>query len=213
VLPWDVNETLPEDERARVEAHLVTCTACQAEILRCRALARAVRAAEAPAWEPSPDHLARLLRRLEAEETPAQRLRRWWHALRAQYERSRALLQTTPLPVRWALATQGALVLLLAGLLVWQAPWAPARFYRTLSSSQEQGVHDRPQIRVVFADDMTEKERRALLTEIQGSLVQGPSPLGAYTVAVPRTGTAATTALETLRTHPKVRLAEPLTHP
>ena len=213
LLPWYVNETLPEDERVRVEAHLATCTACQAELLRCRALARAVRASEAPAWEPSPDHLARLLSRLDAEATPSRRVRWWWHALCAQYERCRAVLQTTPLPVRWALATQGALVMLLAGVLVWQAPWVPARLYRTLSSGQAQGVDDRVQLRVVFADEMTEKELRALLTAIQGTIVQGPSPMGAYTVAVPHTGTAATTALETLRTHPKVRLAEPLAQP
>ena len=114
VLPWYANGTLHDDGRARVETHLATCTACRAELRRCRALARAVQVAEAPVWEPSPEHLAGLLRRLDAEATPVRRGRGWWHALRTQVERFRALRKreavanqpcTTGYPSAWSLPT------------------------------------------------------------------------------------------------------------
>jgi hypothetical protein len=56
---------------------------------------------------------------------------------------------------------------------------------------------------------MTERELRTLLTSVGGTLVGGPSALGIYTVRVePSSGTLGP-ALEKLRAHGKVRLAEP----
>jgi hypothetical protein len=123
------------------------------------------------------------------------------------------MLHRTPPLIRWTLVTQSALTLVLASILVWQAPWAPEHVYRTLSSSSDQTAQKRVQIHVVFADDITEKALRALLTEVGGTIVAGPSPVGVYTVAVALSGDAhapADLALETLRAHPKVRLAEAL---
>jgi hypothetical protein len=45
-----------------------------------------------------------------------------------QYKRYGAMLHRTPPLIRWTLVTQSALTLVFAGMLVWQAPWAPARF-------------------------------------------------------------------------------------
>jgi anti-sigma factor RsiW len=212
MLPWYENGTLDDRERASVEAHLMTCAACQAELARCHDLATAVRAA-ADGWEPSAEHFARVLARLDATAASARPRRGWWDTMCAQYERYRAMLHRTPPLIRWTLVTQSALTLVLAGILVWQAPRAPEHFYRTLSSSSDQAAQQRAQIHVVFADDITEKELRALLTEVRGTIVAGPSPLGVYTVAVALSGDAhalADLALATLRAHPKVRLAEAL---
>jgi len=215
LLPWYVNGTLSDHERTRVEAHLMTCAACQAELARCRDLAVAVHAA-ADAWEPSAEHFARVLARLDATTASATPRWGWWDAVRGQYERYGELLRRTPPLIRWTLVMQSALTLGLVGILMWQAPWAPERFYRTLSSSSDQTAQKRVQIRVVFADDITEKALRALLTEVRGTIIAGPSPVGVYTVAVALSGgerAQADIALETLRAHPQVRLAEALHTP
>jgi anti-sigma factor RsiW len=211
ILPWYVNGTLDDRERTSVEAHLSTCAACQGELVRCRNLAAAVRAAAEDAWQPSAEHFARVLARLDATTASAPSRRGWWDRVRAQ--RYGEMLRRTPPLMRWTLVTQSVLTLVLAVLLVWQRPWTPERFYRILSSSSEQTAQQRVQIHVVFADDITEKEIRALLTEVQGTIVAGPSPLGVYTVAVAISGDArapADMALQTLRAHSKVRLAEML---
>ena len=213
LLPWYVNGTLDDRERTSVEAHLMPCTVCQDELARCRNLVAAVRVAAEDAWEPSSEHFARVLARLDATTASTTPRRGWWDTVRAQYERYGEMLHRTSLLVRWALVTQSALTLVLVGMFVWQAPWAPERFYRTLSSSSDQTAQKRVQVHVVFADDITEKELRALLTEVRGTIVAGPSPLGVYTVAVALSGDALTPAdmaLTTLRAHPKVRLAEVL---
>jgi hypothetical protein len=97
---------------------------------------------------------------------------------------------------------------LLASLVVWQAT-TPAPVYRTLAKSGDHAGAAQLQIDVAFAEDMTEHELRTLLTSVGGTLVGGPSALGIYTVRIdPSSGTPAV-ALEKLRAHGKVRLAEP----
>jgi anti-sigma factor RsiW len=216
ILPWYENGTLDDRERASVESHLMTCAACQAELARCHDLAVAVRAAAADGWEPSAEHFARVLARLDATTASATPRRGWWDTVRAQYERFGEMLHCTPPLIRWTLVTQSAFTLVLVGMLVWQTAWAPEHFYRTLSSSSDQTTQKRVQIHVVFADDMAEKDLRALLAEVRGTIVAGPSPFGVYTVAVALSGDVpapADIALTTLRAHPKVRLAEALYTP
>ena len=98
--------------------------------------------------------------------------------------------------------------MLLAALVVWQAA-TPVPAYRTLAKSGDRAGEAHLKIQVAFTEDMTERELRALLTSVGGTLVGGPSALGIYTVRIePSSGTPAV-ALEKLRAHGKVRLAEP----
>jgi anti-sigma factor RsiW len=80
LLPWYVNGTLDDRERASVQAHLMTCAACQAELARCHDLAAAVRAL-ADGWEPSAEHFARVLARLDATTASATPRRGWWDTI------------------------------------------------------------------------------------------------------------------------------------
>jgi hypothetical protein len=97
---------------------------------------------------------------------------------------------------------------LLASLVVWQAT-TPAPVYRTLARSGDHAGVAHPQFQVAFTEDMTERELRALLTSVGGTLVGGPSALGIYTVRIDPSSTTPGVALEKLRAHGKVRLAEP----
>ena len=89
----------------------------------------------------------------------------------------------------------------------------PGGQYRTLSAGNIHVIQSQGQVRVVFAEDITEHELRALLSSIGGTIVQGPSPLGVYTVGIPQPGNRSDLVrlVQTMRVHPKVRLAEPIT--
>jgi hypothetical protein len=213
LLPWYANGTLDGRECAGVETHLATCPACQAELQRCRDVATAVRAAGEPAWSPSPGHFSQLLAHLDAAEAQEAQDGGWWERLRAHGARSLLVLQRTPRLVRWALVAQGAMILLLAGVLAWQVPFAPGPLYRTLSDGRDHVSQGQVHIQVVFADDITEKELRALLTGVGGTIVNGPSSLGVYTVAVPLSGSSPDLmdpVLGAVRAHRNVLFAEPL---
>lgn len=211
LLPWYVNGTLSAPETAEVEKHLATCAACQQEVSRCRAMAAAVRAQPEDTWSPSPQHLAQVLTRIDTIE--ARPMRRW--ADRWGYHlKPLRWLEETPRPARWALALQGAFILVLGSALLWPtASLPPPMLYRTLSSEPKPVSADRVPLRLVFAEDITERELRALLLPLGATIVQGPSPIGVYTVEIPlaeATSERLPPMLKRLRAHPKVSLAEPV---
>ncbi len=212
LLPWYINGTLDGVERQEVEAHLAVCAACRDEWAHCRDLATAVRSTEDIAWAPSREHLSRLMARIDAAEKPPSVTHRWWERLRASWRGYRTMLQQLPSFVRWGLAAQGALILLLVSVVAWQGLFSPAAFYLTLSDVGQPAPPMQGQIRVVFADDMTEAEMRALLSSLGGAIINGPSALGVYTVVMSDAANSPdrfNVALAILRKHPKVRLAEP----
>jgi len=211
LVPWYVNGTLDERETDAVRQHLSGCAACREDVERCRDLAVAVQTAPTPHWAPSPEHLAQLLDRIDALEATGSGGTGWrqrfgdWAAALAE------IIWSSPRPVRWALATQSALVALLAAVVVWQVALPPGQPYRTLVGAGEVPGARRAQIRVVFADDATEHEVRELLGRIAGTMVGGPSSVGAYTISLPVSRPdQVRSALDILRADAKVRLAEPV---
>jgi anti-sigma factor RsiW len=208
LLPWAVNGTLESNERRVIEERLATCPSCRAELARCHVVAAAVLAAPARTWSPSPADVSRILARASAADDSEPPLTAWWGRRRDEIRRVLAALTPTPPILRWAFAVQGALVVLLVSLVVWQAT-PPAPVYRTLAKSGEHAGEAHLQIDVAFAEDMTERELRTLLTSVGGTLVGGPSALGIYTIRIEPSSATPAVALETLRAHGKVRLAEP----
>lgn len=216
LLPWYASGTLAGHELARVEQHLAGCAACQEELEHCRDFAAAVHLAEDSAAEPTAEQFAQLMDRIETAEGDDRMRRGWWGKLSRWVSSYKAILAQTPRFPRLVLAAETALVLLLAGVIVWQAQSTSGAFYRTLSQENGQSFRKRIQIRLVFAEDMTERELRELLSSVQGSLINGPSPRGVYTAEVPLVANRpdpVQSILEVFRAHPDVQLAEPITVP
>jgi hypothetical protein len=110
--------------------------------------------------------------------------------------------------MRWGVALQGALIVVLTSALILGTVLTPPQLYETLSRESQQADGDRARLRMVFTDDITGKELRDLLRDIEATIVNGPSPQGVYTVALslPASERERAKAIEArAAAHPKVR--------
>lgn len=214
LLPWYVNGSLSPQERQTVEDHLQGCPRCREEERACRAESAALREAGEVAPSPHPARFARLLARID-EEPEARAGRRRFGQLR---DRLRDRFRWGP--VRWALAAQLAVILVLAGLLLRDrglrepAPVETGAVYRTLSDPPAPAPRAETtpvRLRVLFAEDATERQIRQILLDVDGQIAAGPSSFGAYTVKVPAGDEPPEIVLAHLRSLPEVRFAERLT--
>ena len=213
LLPWYVNGTLSGHDLDAVTGHLAGCAECSDEVARCRDLAVAVSSGLSAEPAPSTERLSRLLSRIDAIEAAGSRSGGWREGLRGRLDSFLELVQSTPTAIRWALTLEGALAALLLAVVAWQLVLSSGQSYHTLASGADQLARGRAQIHLVFAEDTQEREIRQLLDRVGGRIVDGPSAVGAYTVQVPVPAAASdrlAAVLSTLRTDPKVRLAEPI---
>ncbi|MEJ2590769.1 MAG: zf-HC2 domain-containing protein [Candidatus Thiodiazotropha sp.] len=171
LLPWLANGTLEGEERAAVEAHLADCETCRSELKLLRELRETIRA-EPPA---------------EAGDLGLQRLLR---AVRQDAKRQ------TVWP-RWLIPAALAASLVIAVqtvMLLQPGPQAPV--YAPLSgASAGQGV-----LQVEFMPDAREADLRNLLRDAGARIVDGPSAVGLYRLAV-APGRDPQQVLERLRSH------------
>ncbi len=182
LLPWYVNGTLSASESETVQAHLADCPQCQREVARCARLATTVKSSGQDVWAPTPKHLSAVWARIDEATRADERATNATGLL----ARLRGWLSASPQPMRWALAVQGALVLALASAVVLREAPGPAAQYGTLSNAQPRPAGQHTTLRMVFADDLTQKELRELLQRIGAAIADGPSPTGVYTIELPR---------------------------
>jgi len=193
LLPWYANGTLGEQEREQVARHLESCADCRRELDDLRQMKRNLTAMYHAQPEPSP-LLARSVMAKVATERPAGAVRRSgerpWLIGIDQWLRSLLLPQWVPTLVSILLIVQ-------AGLLLWTA----------MPSTQQDQVTSRSvgspaaKLSVVFQEHATEAQIRALLTMIQGRVIDGPRRDQAYIIeVVARDPAVSMKALETLRT-------------
>jgi anti-sigma factor RsiW len=194
LLAWYVNGTLEDGERARVEAHLATCPDCREELDLWRAMAPEIAALDV-APVPHPASRRALLDRLDVV---------------ARASRSRGP-STWPRPLRWLLIGETAAVLALAATLASDGE-RPARYRALAASEASVGTPAGLRLRVVFDERATERDLRALLVPLGAKLVDGPSPLGVYTLELPG-GEQPAAAIAALRAQPLLRFVEPVGSP
>ena len=170
-LPWYVNGTLPDSEQEVVDAHVRACLVCQLEMKKERRLQELVQSS--PTVDLSPEAgFDRLSHRLDRSRSPERTLSRFlderWRHWAAFGMSTRVVMAT--------LALAAVAVLLWGALPHSGTPIAPD--YITLTGDTGAGGR----LDIIFADHVTEPERRGLLGEINASIVAGPTPIGRYTV-------------------------------
>jgi len=197
-IPWLVNGSASDDERAALEQHLLGCAECRAEVDAQRTLLQGMQTR--PLVEKMPHaSFQKLTARIDAD--------------RAIAPHKPVRQRRAPRMVQWLAAAVVVQALLLGTLFVAllrdqtgvnEAP------YRTVSSPA--APSGKATVRAVFAMDMTLGELQALLERAHLRIMDGPSADGVYTLAPTGAGADNRQALLTLRAHPAVRFAEPLVH-
>jgi hypothetical protein len=190
LLPWLVNGTLAGSEREAVEEHARTCIACRREWKHQRQLHAAVR--------------ARQTTDVSAEAGFEQLDRELDTVRRTDGRRSRYSGAA-----RYAVAAAAGIAVL--AVLLWFTP-LPQATDRTYSTLTTPAFGDAALLDIVFAADTTAAEMQALLDQIGGEIVAGPSELGRYSVRM-RDDAADDSRLAellgTLAADPRVRFAGP----
>lgn len=161
LLPWLVNGSLGPAERDAVEQHVRSCITCRRELREQQRLQSAIRA-QPTVHVTSQLGFEQLDREIDGEaRTPAARWRRGYAAAGP-----------------FAIAAAAGLALL--AFLLWLSPphaTAPSPYTTLASPGGEDELLD-----VVFTQDTTTAEVRALLERIGGEIVGGPSSLGRYRI-------------------------------
>lgn len=196
LLPWYVNETLEERDRARVAAHIGLCTNCREDLAAQRRICAAIEAQPAIDYMPVAS-LKRLQARLDAQAEPAS------PPVLPQRPTQRAVWRGS---MAASIAVMAVAVALLAANRWAQVEAQRAQpNYRTVTTSVP-----RPHgevIRAVFSPNITLVELQTILDEAQLRIVSGPTEAGVYSLASNST-LPVRASLALLRQHSSVRFAE-----
>lgn len=203
LLPWLVNGRLAGADSARVSEHVRECARCSAELHAQQRLYEAMRQEEPVLLAPQAA-LKKLWQRVDGVN-PVEPAR---PASASTAPESAARTAAASMRrMRLALAAQALLIVGLLGLLGWQSVerWQTPRFV-TLTSST--GAPRAGSVRVVFVTAATVQDVTELLRSLQAEILAGPSSAGVFTLALP-SGADADQIARQLRSHPRVRFAEP----
>lgn len=189
LLPWLVNGTLRAAERDAVEHHVRMCIACRRELKEQQRVQTALRG-QPTVHVSARSGLALLDSRLDS-------LRPGAGTWAQRYRNFRPF------------AVAAGIGVALLGFLLWLTPLPRigAESYTTLAASPRvEGTS----LDVVFAEQTTAAEMHALLAQVDGEIVAGPTDVGRYTVRIAGeslTADALTQIAETLARDPRVRFA------
>jgi hypothetical protein len=200
-LPFLVNGTLEPAEAALARDHLRRCAECRQQFELETALMASMREQTVIDYAPHAP-LAKLMVRID--EHAARRERRgWWRVLRRRHIRLRDA-------VILAQAMAIVVLVMVIGNPGWRDP-AGAN-YRTLTRAETTVQPDAPRLRLVLDDQVRALELRQMLGTIGGTVVDGPSPQGVFTIALRASPADSPEEPEAvadwLRAQPGVRFAE-----
>jgi anti-sigma factor RsiW len=203
LIPWYANETIGEDERRRVEAHLDGCEKCRRELVEQQHLREAMSSDTAVEYMPAAS-LNRLRARLDGIEA----------AERENPAASRGRIGASHGRIR-AISWQGLMAASVALMAVALSFLAADRFqtraragadYYTVTSSTQRPAGE--VIRAVFAPTATLAELQGMLGDAKLRIVAGPTEAGVYSLAQTDPRGSVSSSLALLRGHAKVRFAE-----
>jgi len=198
LIPWYVNSRLSDHERLKVDAHIVDCAACRADIAMELRIFDGIKSAPTIEYMPAAS-LKRLQARLDglqsrpaaAKAAPVARVRGPW-SKRGLMAASIAVMAIT-------------ISLVLADRWVQFRAQQAAPNYRTVTHSPPRAPDE--VIRAVFSPATTLVEMQAILEEADLRIISGPTEAGVYSLAA-KSGRPVGASLALLRGHSAVRFAE-----
>jgi uncharacterized protein YbaR (Trm112 family) len=168
LLPWYLNRTLEKGEKEEVKKHLLSCPICRQELGQIKQEQGLYQSAGEEI--PIPQTFPHLLAEIEKQEEG-----RIWQRITSLIPRPQPALAAT------LIIAQSLVIIGLIALLALN-PWgAGERFYRTLSGPSLVAGKG-PRLSILFQDRVQEKSMREVILEIEGTIVNGPTPMGLYTV-------------------------------
>jgi hypothetical protein len=208
LIPWIVNGTASESERAAAQAHLDRCADCRQELEFQQGLQATIAAQSSVAGDVR-ESWQRLRSRLDTSE----RAERSEPTARASARRVRGG-RGAQMPWLVAAMVVQAIGLAALGAVLWSRPLHEASVtgasaaYRTLSAAES--AQPSATIRVVFAPGVTLAQMQTMLAAARLQVLAGPSAVGVWTLGPASDSNRAATeaALHELRTSPEVRFAE-----
>ena len=189
-LAWYLAGTLTKQEQHEVEAHLASCSHCKAEWEEMKRIRDSVKMSIQEREGPSPELMAKVMARIheeEAHQTPTknpdlQEEGHWWTGLQAHLQSLYA--------IPWVPALATILIVSQAVLLLTK-PGEESSSIQQPGPIVQRGIPKASlptvssTIQIGFREDAKEGDIRALIQEINGRMVDGPSPEGIYTLTVP----------------------------
>jgi hypothetical protein len=205
LLPWYVNDTIGEQDRQRVDAHLILCASCRDDLARERLICRSMTVETAVEHMPAAS-LKRLQARLDGVIAPpadsAPQADPPTQVSAAQPRRSAAWQAAMAASIAVAVV---ALSLLAADRWLQFRARTSAPSYYTVTTSAARAPGD--VIRAVFSPTITLAELQAILDETQLRIVSGPTEAGVYSLAA-KSRRPVSSSLALLRGNSNVRFAE-----
>lgn len=196
LLPWLVNESLPEDEREAVLAHTRSCVICRRELDALESLQSAITRTGAAERIPAPD-----MREINARiDTLIERRGRW----RRWLTRCGEWLGN---PWRTAFAVQAVVLVAVASALFWSP--APAPEFTTLTSPES--TDGSTYLRVVVDPVFDDASARKFLSDNRLIVVEGPSSRGIYKLRPEEPSADLDAVAAELLRNPNILFAEPTT--
>ena len=218
-LPWYLAGTLTKQEQHDIEAHLAGCSNCRAELEDMKRIRESVKTTIQEREGPSPELFSKVMARIHEEEEDSPPIKdpviqeevNWWAGIQAQLQ-SLYAIPWVPALATILIVTQSALLITKMGEESSSIQQPGPIVERGIPNASLPKISST--IRVGFREDAKEGDIRALIQEINGQIVNGPSGQGMYTVKVPMSDSnQVETTLQKLRARSNlVRLAESV-HP
>jgi hypothetical protein len=207
LLPWYINGSIGEDERERVDAHLILCAGCRDDLAQEQRIYQGMTVETAVEYMPAAS-LKRLQARLDgvviaASSDPRADVRT--HMPAAQERPGHRLMAWHGLMAASVAVMAVAISLLAADRWIQSRARAAAPDYYTVTTSAPRAPGE--VIRAVFSPTITLVELQAILDDAQLRIISGPTEAGVYSLAA-NSGRPVSASLASLRRDEKVRFAE-----
>ena len=191
LLPGYLSKTLSPEEQQQVSEHLQSCSSCQEELQEVKIMQAAFKTVIEDRPGPSPNAFNILMSRIEQEKhapatTEQEPPSSSWigsiqDALQSLYE-----IQWVPTLATVLIVGQSVLLFsIMGGPNQSAGPGNSPIIERGIP----QGKPHKPSLRVqvAFQDMAPEQEIRQLIQQLNGKIIDGPTPKGLYTLTIPKT--------------------------